>query len=184
MNEVMQHTLLSWVDRIASANPSVGGGSAGAVAGAQGWALIDKVQRIDKGAFANLESPPLGWRVLLLQLAEEDHKGYQRLRTARQNGLDAHDALKHSLAVSFEIGQVCLTGMQAAVPAVTRIKAVVKPDLEVAVHLLHTGCLSAIMNMEANQEDDRVDDLKVGQIRGRLAVLWHQYLTVSASWAR
>ena len=169
-------TIAAYLGRLASGDPTPGGGAAAAVTAAQGVALLSMVCNltIGKKKFADVEGEVQSIletcetaRRQMLVLGDRDMEVfgtimevYRMPKTtpeeteARSAAIQA--ALKASSEVPFELFKRC----QALLPLTDRLEQIGNPnvlsDVIVGRHLLIAGMLSAKANVEVNL--DGIDD--------------------------
>jgi len=162
--------LREYLDRLASADPTPGGGAAAALTGAQAAALVSMVCNLTVGKekFAAVEAEMRqvleeseALRTTLLRLADEDAaafgkvseayrlpKGTPEQKAARRAAIQ--EALKAAEAVPMQVMEACLEVMRLAVVAAEKGNPNVISDAAVAGILAHAGLLSAADNVRAN----------------------------------
>ncbi len=121
--------------------PSWGGGSAGAVAAAQGYALVGKIVAVAREPSA----PWLAGAEELLALAEADERAYARI--LKEQGCASVGA---SVEISYRILELAAEGTQAIGEMAGRVKTTLRADLFTASYLLYAGASSALVNMRTN----------------------------------
>lgn len=163
-------SVASYLDALASSQPTPGGGAAAALTGAQGAALLCMVCHLTLGqrrfvAHANELTSLLvtleQQRQLLLQLAQQDTEVFQQVISAYKlpktdaAGLTHRAAaiqlaLKAAAEVPLQVFQLC----NAILPIVEKLATIGNPavgsDVTVARHLLLATALSAKANVEVN----------------------------------
>ena len=163
-------TLREYLDQLASAAPTPGGGAAAALTGAQGAALVSMVCNLTVGKpkFADVEADMRqvlerseALRSRLLALADEDATAFGRVseayrlpketpeqKAARRAAIQ--EALKGAEAVPMQVMEACLDVMRLAVTAAAKGNPNVVSDAAVAGILAHAGLLSAADNVRIN----------------------------------
>ncbi len=163
-------TLKDYLDRLASGEPTPGGGAAAAITGAQGAALVSMVCHltIGKPRFATVEATlkevlqrSEALREELLALADADAEAFGRVsaayrlpkatpeeKTARRVALQ--EALKAAAQVPLQVMEACLEVMRLAVIAAEKGNPNVVSDASVAGILAHAGLLGAGDNVNVN----------------------------------
>lgn len=170
-------TVSELLTRLKHPGPSWGGGTAGAIAAAQGCALIVKIAGVARIPIP--EAVSLG-PDLLVGLAEEDQQAYTAMIRARRDPVLYAQKLRESGTSSLKIAQLCEQGIQTAADLMATVKPVLRADLLAAFHLLYAGCQSALINIETNfNETDTY-----GQADRELLVWWKRRLRALArEWA-
>ena len=163
-------TLAEFVDRLASADPIPGGGSAAAVAASLGAALVTMVASLSVGRekyaqhTANLEDVASTGRRLslaLLELAEDDALAYGRYAVALKLPRDTDDqrearareigtAARRAAEVPLETLRACLQVVTAAERLAGRSNVNAASDLAVAALLADAGGKAAGANVLTN----------------------------------
>jgi formiminotetrahydrofolate cyclodeaminase len=160
------------LDRFASSQPTPGGGSAAALAGALGAALAAMVgampktrtgaaeerQRLDAALRRSQEA---GAR--LRQLVDEDTAAYEAVlsayrlpkgtdgeKAARKAAIDR--AMEGATGVPLETARVCLTVLDAAVEAAVHGNPNAQSDARTAGALAMAGLLGAVENVRINSQ--------------------------------
>ncbi len=163
-------TLREYLDQLASAAPTPGGGAAAALTGAQGAALVSMVCNLTVGKpkFADVEADMRqvlerseALRSRLLALADEDATAFGRVseayrlpketpeqKAARRAAIQ--EALKGAEAVPMQVMEACLDVMRLAVTVAAKGNPNVVSDAAVAGILAHAGLLSAADNVRIN----------------------------------
>ncbi len=141
-------TIVDLLEVIRQPKPAWGGGSAGAVAGAMAFALIEKISLIAKIDANELTS----LRNNLLQWAEDDTLAYQTMIKPSGDSSRSIQNINNSLEISAKIAEGCLSGIQTSGDLMALVKPGLRADLFVAAHLCYTGCYSAVANIKTNAE--------------------------------
>jgi formiminotetrahydrofolate cyclodeaminase len=160
------------LDRFASPQPTPGGGSAAALAGALGAALVAMVSAMPKtrtGAaeerqhldVALRQSQEAGAR--LRQLVDEDTAAYESVlsayrlpkgsedeKAARKAAVDR--AMERATSVPLETARVCVTVLDAAVDAAAHGNPNAQSDTRTAGALAVAGLLGAVENVRINAQ--------------------------------
>lgn len=163
-------SLSDYLTDLASSHPTPGGGTAAALTGAQGVALLSMVCNLTLGKkrFAGVEAEILSileflerQRPYLIELAQRDMEVFQAVMTAHRlpkttpsdTAARAHalqSALKASAQIPFDLFTTCMQ----LLPFADRLENIGNPsvlsDVVVGRHLLFAGILSAQANVEAN----------------------------------
>lgn len=163
-------SLSTFIDDLASGEPTPGGGSAAALAGALGAALAAMVARLTVGRkrYADVE-PSMqavldeadGLRIRLTQLVTEDAQAYEAVRAAyklpKENELDQHErgiaiqsALQAASATPLETMRACIATMQLAERAASLGNVNAAADGAVGVLLAYAGLQGAALNVRVN----------------------------------
>lgn len=162
--------LTTFLDDLASGEPTPGGGSAAALAGALGAALATMVARLTVGRkrYADVE-PAMqavldeadALRVRLTQLVSEDAQAYEAVRAAyklpKESELDQHErsvaiqsALQAASATPLETMRACIATMQLAERAASLGNVNAATDGAVGVLLAYAGLQGAALNVRVN----------------------------------
>jgi formiminotetrahydrofolate cyclodeaminase len=160
------------LDRFASSQPTPGGGSAAALAGALGAALTAMVCAMPKSRTGAAEerarldealgqSRQAGSR--LRQLVDEDTAAYEAVlsayrlpkaseeeKAARKAAIDR--AMEHATTVPLETAKACVTVLDAAVEAAAHGSANALSDARTAGALGMAGLLGAVENVRINAQ--------------------------------
>lgn len=163
-------TLGSFLDELASASPAPGGGSAAALAGALGAALVAMVCRLTIGrksyqdVSAELEAilPRADERRQeLVQLMDADAEAYQRVIAAyklpKENDADKasravviQEALKVAAQVPLQIARACADVLTMSATVAGKGNKNAASDAGAGALLAEAGLRAAIMNVEIN----------------------------------
>jgi formiminotetrahydrofolate cyclodeaminase len=158
------------LDRFASAEPTPGGGSASALAGALGAALVSMVCAMEKtrtGAPAERErlDTARGWAreasARLRRLVDEDSEAYQQVlaayrlpRSTEAETTARKAAIARAMARATEVprqtAEACLVVLDAAVETATHGNPNALSDARTAGALAWAGLLGAIENVRIN----------------------------------
>jgi formiminotetrahydrofolate cyclodeaminase len=171
-------TLTEFIDRLSSAEPVPGGGSAAAVAASLGAALVTMVASLSMGRekyarhAANHQTVVATGKRLsqrLLQLAEDDAAAYQRYSAAMKLPRDADEqraertrqiaaAARRAAEVPLETLRTCLDMAAAAEQLAGRSNVNASSDLAVAALLADAAAHAAGQNVLVNlpSVDDQV----------------------------
>ncbi|MDL1897024.1 cyclodeaminase/cyclohydrolase family protein [Anaerolineae bacterium CFX7] len=168
----MEHpmTLEQFHDELASASPAPGGGSAAAMAGALGAALVAMVARLTIGRknyqevnaeFENLLPRADALRAELLQLMVHDADAYRRVmdayqlpkdtdaaKTARADAIQS--ALQHAANVPLRVAQACAEILEMAQRAAARGNKNAASDAGAGALMAEAGLRAALLNVEIN----------------------------------
>jgi formiminotetrahydrofolate cyclodeaminase len=163
-------TLEQFLDELASASPAPGGGSAAAMAGATGAALVAMVARLTIGrknyqdVSAELESilPRAdALRVELLQRMQQDADAYSRVMTAYQlpKETDAEKstraaaierALQHASEIPLRVAQACAEILEMSATAAAKGNKNAASDAGAGALMAEAGLRAALLNVEIN----------------------------------
>jgi len=161
MPNYKKHTLKAYCDSLAQKAPVPGGGSAAALSGALGAALLCMVARYsqNKGLPAPTEKK-LGRilrqcekiRVKLLDLVERDAAAYLEVsKTRRAKGAPSRKALREAQRVPREICLLCFQAVDMTPFLVEKGSKYLLSDIEVALELLTSAFRSAQIMVAVNQ---------------------------------
>ncbi|MFN2417836.1 MAG: cyclodeaminase/cyclohydrolase family protein [Candidatus Limnocylindria bacterium] len=188
-------TVRTLVERLATSDPAPGGGSAAAIAGAMGAALIQMVVELTTGrtaaeghqeTLAEIRQAAAGWQSELLNLAELDANAYDAVirarRLPRTSELERQARSLQIDAAVREATRVPLATAQAA-SAVLDLAEQVAPignrnavsDVGVAGLLSVAALRGAALNVEINlpylTSDDTLRNEAAAEIGGLLATV-------------
>ncbi|MCA1569205.1 MAG: cyclodeaminase/cyclohydrolase family protein [Chloroflexi bacterium] len=188
-------TVRTLVERLATSDPAPGGGSAAAIAGAMGAALIQMVVELTTGrtaaeghqeTLAEIRQAAAGWQSELLNLAELDANAYDAVirarRLPRASELERQARSLQIDAAVREATRVPLATAQAA-SAVLDLAEQVAPignrnavsDVGVAGLLSVAALRGAALNVEINlpylTSDDTLRNEAAAEIGGLLATV-------------
>jgi methenyltetrahydrofolate cyclohydrolase len=165
-----EQSLADYLNALASHQPTPGGGTAAAITGAQGAALLSMVCQLTlgnarfaaiQGEIASISSIIEPLRLHLLALAEEDMRVFQAVMATYQLPKDTdaakamrtaalQQALKNAANTPFNLFKTCLE----LLPIADRLEEIANPsvlsDVIVGRHLLFAAILSAKVNVEVN----------------------------------
>lgn len=163
-------TIGEFLDELASPSPSPSGGSAAALSGALGAALIAMVSRLTIGkrnyeeAGAELEAlipRAEEKRRVLLQLIDADAAAYDHViatyrmpreteeqKSARSSAIQS--ALKEAADVPFQIATACAAVLDMVLPVAAKGNKNAESDAGAAALLAQAGLRAAAMNVEIN----------------------------------
>jgi formiminotetrahydrofolate cyclodeaminase len=163
-------SVVSLLDRFASPDPTPGGGSASALAGATGASLVAMVCAMPKtrtGASAERErlTAALGWAreagTRLRALVDEDSEAYDAVVAAYRlpKGTDAEKAVRKdtvaramagAIAVPLRTAEACLVVLRAAGESLAHGNPNASSDARTAGALAWAGLLGAAANVKIN----------------------------------
>lgn len=169
-------TLGQFLDRLASSDPTPGGGSASAIAGAMAAALVSMVARLSQGkggddeAFGRMVEQAEGSRRNLTALAEEDARAFDGVMQAmrmprgteeekRTRQAAMQQALRGAAEVPMRAARETLAVLQAGPELARRGNANAVSDVAVAVLLGYAAVNGALYNVRINLKSikDEVD---------------------------
>jgi len=165
-----QDSLKTYLDDLASTKPAPGGGSAAALAGAVGAALMSKVANftIGKEKYKAVEEEISGLlddsellREDFGRLSSEDIHAYQGLAAAfrmpketpaekKERQQKVQQALKEATSVPFEICQDAHKAIKLCLPLVKKGNANLITDSGIAAIMFKCAFESALLNVEIN----------------------------------
>ena len=177
-----------------SSEPTPGGGSASALAGAVGAALIAMVAGIPRpraGSAGDVERlASAGRRAAQLSdelcaLVDRDSEAYRAVlaaytlpkgseEEARRRSAAIQDALAEAAAVPLDVMRKCADALDASVTAAALGNANASSDVQVAIELLTAGLRGAKANVDVNLGGLK-DPRRVEEIRAELARLTSRY---------
>ncbi len=156
-----------FLDRLASSDPTPGGGSASAVAGAAAAALLGMVARLSAGkgeddaALAQASAAADAERVALLDLAERDAAAFDAVvqamrlprstpeeRARRQEAVQG--ALRAAAEVPLEVATRCAALLDLGATLARAGAAAAISDVGVAVLLAYAAATGALLNVRIN----------------------------------
>lgn len=154
-------TLQGYLRALSGREPVPGGGSAAALAGALGVALLEKVARYSVGR----GHPPQTDRKIktiiarsatikrrLLDCVDRDAQAYMKVVLAKKsNARQKRTALRAARAVPREVCRLCYSAVQLTPFLVRKGSPYLLSDVEVAVELLQAAYQSAQLNIAVNQ---------------------------------
>ena len=169
-NPFTQDTLEAFLDQLASKAPTPGGGSASALAGALGAALVSMVGQLTLGkpAAANIEADLTAMvgqaealRQRLTSLIDADARAFDHVTQAMRMPRDTdqasakrmdvlQDALKAAAVVPLQIGSACREVMALAQEAAAKGNPNVLSDAGVAMLVAESALRSAALNVFIN----------------------------------
>ena len=160
MRKYKNHTLKEYSDQLSLRVPVPGGGSAAALAGSLGAALISMVanyslgkksKAID-GQIKKLLFKSEKIRKHLLELVDLDAQAYlQVVKTRHASAAVKKKALKKASDIPREVCRSCFSAVELTPFLVENGNRYLISDIEVAVELLNAAFNSALINVETNQ---------------------------------
>lgn len=168
--QLSEVTVGSFLDELASASPAPGGGSAAALAGALGAALVAMVCRLTIGrkSYQNVSAEleallprAQDRRQELMQLMDADAEAYQRVIAAyklpKENDADTasravavQEALQVAAQVPLQIAQACADVLTMSASVANKGNKNAASDAGAGALLAEAGLRAAIMNVEIN----------------------------------
>jgi formiminotetrahydrofolate cyclodeaminase len=181
-------SVTSLLDAFASSDPTPGGGSAAALAGAMGASLLAMVAGMPKTktgtpdareALDAARSRVMAARATLIDLVDRDSAAYDLVVSAyrQPKGTDAEkadrkQAIQDAMRVATEVPLETATTCAAALAEATTIGELGNPnassDVGTAIALLQAGIRGAALNVETNV-GSLSDATLVAQVRSKLA---------------
>lgn len=163
-------SLAEFSQELASGSPAPGGGSAAALAGALGAALVAMVAHLTIGrknyqdatpAFETILPRADALRMELLGLMQQDADAYADVMKAYQlpkvgdaeknaRGLVVQAALKHATEIPLRVATSCAEILNMAETAVTRGNKNAASDAGASVLMAEAGLRAALLNVEIN----------------------------------
>lgn len=163
-------TVTEFIDRLASETPLPGGGSAAALAGAQGAALAAMVARLTVGrpryaeheaAMVAIRDAADALRTRLLALVDADARTYLKVMVAyqmpKETGPQAacraetiRAELRHATETQLEVADLCLQALELAAAAAAHGNRNAASDAAVGALVAHAGLQGATRNVHTN----------------------------------
>jgi formiminotetrahydrofolate cyclodeaminase len=165
-------TLTDLLDRVAAAEPTPGGGSVSAIAGALGTALVQMVAGLprtrhdndeERAALLHVRDPLAELRSRLLTLADDDTAAFDRLmaafrlpkasdadKAARRAAIQA--ATRDATTVPLETAAACARVLELLGTVATLGNPSASSDLRVASGMLNAAAEGAAANVRINLE--------------------------------
>jgi formiminotetrahydrofolate cyclodeaminase len=172
MSSLQTLTLAAVLDRVASPEPTPGGGSVSAIAGAFGTALAQMVAGLprtrhdnddERAVLATLQTPLAELRQRLLALADEDTAAFDRLmaafrmakvsdedKTARRAAIQA--ATREATTVPLQTAVACARVLDLVGTVAALGNSSAASDLLVAMGMLRAAAEGAAANVRINLE--------------------------------
>ena len=161
MERFKDYTLQKYLQRLSERTPTPGGGSAAALAGALGAALISMVAQYSLGKgkpkaveqkIKNILQQSEKLRKRLLQLVELDAQAYLALVKSRKKDKKTQAAAKkRAREVPLEITQRCYEAVELTPYLVHHGNIYLISDIQVGNELLLSAFKSAMINVQINQ---------------------------------
>jgi methenyltetrahydrofolate cyclohydrolase len=185
-----ERTLTDLLAAFRSSDPTPGGGSAAALAGAVGAALLAMVAALPKTRASDAREEGLlreaGERCAALSddlatLIDRDSEAYDMVMAAYKlpKGSDEEkaarsaaiqQALRSAIAAPLDVMRACATATERAIPIASLGNRSAASDVQVAVELLTAALHGARLNVEINLKSVK-DAAYAGQIREEIAGL-------------
>jgi len=163
-------TLEQFLDELASAAPAPGGGSAAAMAGATGAALVAMVARLTIGRknyqdvnaeFENMLPRADARRAELIQLIQLDADAYRRVMAAYQlpkaddaektaRAAAIQDALQEAANVPLRVARACAQVLEMSAVAAAQGNKNAASDAGAGAVMAEAGLQMALLNVEIN----------------------------------
>ena len=161
MKKYKIHTLQEYLHCLSQKSPVPGGGSAAALVGSLGAALISMVANysLNRGQSSGIEKKikiilvkSEKIRKRLLELVDLDARAYLKVVAARRLSPDRKKrALAEARRVPMEVCQLCFNAMDLTPDLVLHGNKYLLSDVKVAVEFLETAFKAARVNVEVNQ---------------------------------
>jgi len=161
MPKFKDHTLRQYLDVLASLKPVPGGGSAAALTGAIGMALISMVANYSLGRNAskdtdhkirNILKKSENIRKRLLNLVDLDAEAYLKVVKSRKGTPAARKAaLRQARKIPAEVCRLCYTALDLTPLLVKKGNPYLISDVQCALEMLLAAFNSAMINVEINQ---------------------------------
>ncbi|HEX6464791.1 MAG TPA: cyclodeaminase/cyclohydrolase family protein [Vicinamibacterales bacterium] len=165
-----EHTIHGFLEALRSPNPTPGGGSASALAGAAGASLLAMVAGLPKSRAVTVEDlerlKAAGERCTALAvdleaLVQRDSDAYDMVLAAYRRPKGTEDeknaraaaiqsAFRAAIAAPLEVMRACAAGAEQAVVVATLGLASASSDVQVGVELLGAALRGAKLNVETN----------------------------------
>lgn len=175
---LMDRTVTEFMEALASAAPAPGGGSAAALAGTMGAALVSMVCNLTLGKkkyadvqdeIAALVAQSEALRLKLMSLLQADVEAYTQVSTAYKMARDTdeekaarsdaiQEALKRATEVPMQIVEACSRVLDLCTPAAEKGNVAAVSDAGVAALMAEAGLRSAALNVLINIHSIRDDD--------------------------
>ena len=161
MKPLKHHTLKEYIHQLSAKTPVPGGGSAAALTGALGVALISMAANYSCGK-NSLETIEKNIKEILgksekiknclLKLVDLDAQAYRDVVKARKaSPVIKSKALNKARAVSLEVAEQCYQAIKLTPYLVQRGNLNLIADVQIAIELLLAAYHSAMVNVEFNQ---------------------------------
>ncbi len=160
MKKLKNHTLTQYVDILSQKVPVPGGGSAGALTGALGVALIEMVANYSLGRskqkrvenrIEKILEQSRQIRLELLELVDLDAEAYLKVvNTRHASAKEKKAALKGACDVPKRVAQLCYKAIRLTPFLVKQGNKYLVSDIEVAIEMLLASYNSAVINIKVN----------------------------------
>ncbi len=179
--EYVRQSMFKYIEDLSSDSPTPGGGSASAVCGALGVALILMVANFTKGkeAYAAYEDDingiikkAEGFRAILLDLVDKDVAVYESLSRAykipkEQRGEALENALKQAVDIPLAVSRTAYESLKLTSELLVKGNRNLISDVGVAASMLYSSFESAKLNIDINLRDI-TDKIFIGRITGEM----------------
>jgi len=162
MKKYKNHTLTEYVDVLSKKVPVPGGGSAAALTGALGVALIEMVANYSQGRSSSKRTENRIQKILqhstqlrqrLMELVDLDAQVYLKVvQTRKAPAKEKKAALKDACDVPREVGKLCYKAVRMTPFLVEQGNPYLISDIEVAIEMLLAAYNSARINVEINKK--------------------------------
>lgn len=141
--------------QLANPHGGPGGGSAAALLGLSGMALLQMaLGRLEDFLF---QQDLAAFIKELTQLIDEDQRAYYAMACLLSNGkkgnlsdLELEQAVLHAIEVPYSVSKACVAGLKMVEQAICRVPSEMLSELLVAAEALKAGVVSSAMNMRVN----------------------------------
>ncbi len=148
-------TVREFITKLADPVAGPGGGSAAALLGLSGIALLQMVTGRARSPFSQPELAALARQIT--ELIDEDQRAFAAvlaLQSPDENNQtadpDFERAVVYAIEVPLAIVKVCIAGLTIAQQAAATIDSMMMSELIVAAEALQAGAASSIINMKVN----------------------------------
>ncbi len=162
MKKFKNYTLTQYIAVLSKKVPVPGGGSASALTGSLGVALIEMVANYSKGRSQSKRIEHRIEKILeqskeirqrLLELVDLDAEAYLKVvKTRRASVKEKKAALRGACAVPKEVSKLCYKAVRLSPFLVAQGNKYLVSDIEVAVEMLLAAFNSAQINIEVNNK--------------------------------
>ncbi|MBU2702522.1 formiminotetrahydrofolate cyclodeaminase [Sporomusaceae bacterium BoRhaA] len=155
MMKLVDLSVQEFVTQLANPNGGPGGGSAAALLGLSGMALLQM-------ALGRLEDSVCQQKLAafikeLMQLIDEDQRAYAAMAHLLSHGkedklpnIELEQAVLHAIEVPHSVSKACVTGLNMVEQAICKVPSEMLSELLVAAEALQAGVASSAMNMRVN----------------------------------
>jgi len=191
--KMYRESLKKYLDDLASRKPAPGGGSAAALAGAIGAALLSKVANftIGKDKYKAVEQEMAGilnhceeLREDFNSLCSEDARAYKKFSDAvklprgRERQKKIEQALKEATAVPLQVCKDAHRAVKLCLPLAQKGNANLITDVGIGAMLLECAFQSALLNVEINLKDIK-DDRFILEVREVLEPMEKELVSIN-----